>query len=90
MKEQVFTKIKITTGEVLTIKEPNVLFLMRAQNEMTKRDEEYRVGILPYILEQIIFLNNEAVTLEWLCDLPIVDYTNITESLSAFFIDIKK
>lgn len=76
-QQKSFSKITLLNGDSCEIFEPKAIHLMRANFQMLLLDKENKVGIVAYIIQQIISVNGKQPTLEYIFDLCIDDYSSI-------------
>lgn len=76
--EKPFTTITLSTGEKCGILNITPFMLWRAHSRM-ERLKELELNVVPFILEQIVIIEGKAVSMEYLGEMDINDYTKIIE-----------
>jgi len=79
----IFTTIELTNSKKCTILEIDTLVLLRANFNMLKYDEQYCVGLIAYILEQILLIEDKKLTLQNIFQLNIDDYLLIMNCINV-------
>lgn len=88
-KRTPFSKLTLTNADECSIYEARAIDLMRAGFQMALHDSNNQVGMVAYILEQIITINGKNATLDYIFDLSIEDYNSIMNVVEVSLKKIK-
>lgn len=89
MNRKSFSTITLLNGHTCGINEPKAYDVMRANFQMLLLDSEHKVGFSPYLIQQLITINEKQPSLDYVFNLSIDDYNSINEVIEVSMKKIK-